>query len=187
MKRVLLVDDDADILDSLSFVLSDTYDISVARNGARALDLLLQSPFDAVVLDLMMPVLDGAALMRELDSRGVRVPIILASASTDLAHQRQVLGAADAVAKPFPVHELEDKLARVLADGGGSAGASGAGGPGGAPPGSAGGDGGTQAHAFSAPLSGFAPGVPGRRGTSRARGSARTRATGGSSTSAHGA
>jgi DNA-binding response OmpR family regulator len=147
VKRVLLVDDDADILDSLALVLSDTYDIAVAGNGARALDLLLQSPFDAVVLDLMMPVLDGAGLMRELDARGMRVPIILASASIDLDQQRQLLGAAASVAKPFPLTELEDKLARVLGAGGGGGGAPGPGGFGGVLPEGGGGTGGTQAHA----------------------------------------
>ena len=121
-RRVLVVDDDPDILESLRLLLEDTYEIRVAENGAAALAILRQHHFDAVVLDLMMPVMSGGVLVHELDRAGIKVPIVLASAVADLAAQAALLGVADAIAKPFDIDQLEAKLARVIDAAGGGPG-----------------------------------------------------------------
>jgi CheY-like chemotaxis protein len=118
-RRVLVVDDDPDILESLQLLLEDTYEIELAENGHAALALLKKKHFDAMVLDLMMPVMSGQALISELAKAGIELPIIIASAVADLPRQAATLSVADAIAKPFDVDALENKLARVIALGGG--------------------------------------------------------------------
>ena len=114
MKRILVVDDDQDIREALGSLLEDTYEVALAKDGKIALDLIERQNFDAVVLDLMMPVMNGAELMRSLKHRGIALPVVLASASTNLGTQATELGAADFISKPFDCQDLETKLARAL-------------------------------------------------------------------------
>src|ERR1044071_3245846 len=113
MKRVLIVDDDPDILDSLTLLLELTYAVTTAGDGAVALELVKKQTFDVVVLDLMMPVVDGTRFLVELRQRGIQVPVILISAHRDLdaqeQHHRQ-LGAFACLRKPFNIQELERRL-----------------------------------------------------------------------------
>ena len=121
MKRVLVVDDDPDILESLILLLETRYSITAAGNGALALELLARHAFDAVVLDLMLPMLDGTRVLAELRQRGNTVPVILISAHRDLEHQllqHQELGAFASLRKPFDIRELERRLEEALNRGG---------------------------------------------------------------------
>lgn len=115
MKRVLVVDDDIDILEALGAILEVRYKVVLARNGDIALKHVLEAPFDAVLLDLMMPVLDGTAFMQELQARHIEVPVIIASAGTNLQAKVRELGAYDCVPKPFDITALEAKLAQAIA------------------------------------------------------------------------
>src|SRR5262245_1875015 len=124
MKRILVVDDDIDIVESLSVALEHTYQVATAFDGAEALRKLDAESFDALVLDLMMPVLDGETLMKELHARRLRVPVRVMSAFVDVDRRAERAGAADWRSKPFRLEELELKLARLLAvegQGGGQA------------------------------------------------------------------
>jgi DNA-binding response OmpR family regulator len=112
-KRILLVDDDPGILDALVVALEPSYELSVAQDGEQGLRELDRSRFDAVVLDLMMPILDGASMMRELLQRGIRVPVLVVSASNDLETRASAIGAADCIRKPFDLEHLEKKLERM--------------------------------------------------------------------------
>lgn len=114
MKRILVVDDERDIAEGLAELLASAYQVSVAFDGAEALRLLRAGSVDAVVLDLMMPVMSGEALMAELQSQGIRVPVIFASAAKDLQERCKQSGAVDFIAKPFKFSALQNKLARVL-------------------------------------------------------------------------
>lgn len=121
MKRVLVVDDDPDILESLTLLLEMRYAVTAARNGALALELLARHEFDAVVLDLMLPALDGTRVLAELRQRGNPVPVILISAHLDLEQQQlphQELGAFASLRKPFDIRELERRLEEALGRGG---------------------------------------------------------------------
>jgi|SRR2546422_4096063 len=115
MKRVLVVDDDPDILESLSALLDGYYELCLARDGAEALEAL-DGGFapDAIILDLMMPILDGAELMRQLEARGVRIPVLLSSAHSDLDRCARDLRADDYIMKPFGFEALQLKLDRLL-------------------------------------------------------------------------
>lgn len=110
-RRVLVVDDDPDILESLSALLEDRYEVLTARNGVEALALVDRA--DAVLLDLMMPVLGGEGVLAELARRGGGPPVLVMSAWSDLKERAR--GAADWLRKPFAPELLDEKLARLLA------------------------------------------------------------------------
>jgi DNA-binding NtrC family response regulator len=113
--RVLIVDDDEAIRESLEMVLERRYQVATARNGKVALEHLEASPVDVVLLDLMMPVLDGAGFMAEARRRGMAAPVILMSAGTDLRTLARELGAHDFMQKPITLELLEQKIASALA------------------------------------------------------------------------
>ena len=105
-RRVLVVDDDPDILDALSEILEvEGYDVQRARNGREALQRLEQEMPDLVLLDLMMPVMDGWEFARSL-SPGARPPIIVLSADRNVSAKAREIGALGWLAKPFELSEL---------------------------------------------------------------------------------
>ena len=114
--RVLVVDDNADMRDYVSGVLRSTYVVTTATDGAAALDLARDNPPDMVLTDVMMPILDGFGLLRELraDPRTMHVPVVMLSARSgeDAAVEGLEAGADDYLIKPFSQREL---LARVRA------------------------------------------------------------------------
>lgn len=104
--RVLVVDDEKQNLTILNAILRDDYAVSVASNGAEALDLLA-SPvvFDLILLDVMMPGLDGYELCRRIkaDARRGDTPVIFVTAMCSSENEQRGLqmGAVDFIAKPF--------------------------------------------------------------------------------------
>ena len=115
MSRVLVVDDEQHIAEGVRFNLqADGHEVVVAETGEQALDLLLgeRSPFDVVVLDVMLPGKDGFSVASELRAAGQYVPILMLTAR---GREEDVLrgfesGADDYLPKPF---ELGILLARV--------------------------------------------------------------------------
>lgn len=121
MRRLLLVDDDLDIRESVTLLLEESYEVTTAEDGAVALELMKEQRFDAVVLDLMMPVLNGTQVLEELRRRGSQVPVIVISAHQELDMSQEKyrqLGAFATLRKPFPISELEKRLEKALDPGG---------------------------------------------------------------------
>ena len=120
MSRFLVVDDDADIRLLLRLALGgEGHDIEEAEHGGAAMARLEADPPDLVLLDLMMPVVDGWEVLRALGDRpdAPGVVAVTALASHDPRHLLEVLeaGAVDVVAKPFDIDwlvELVGGLAR---------------------------------------------------------------------------
>jgi two-component system, OmpR family, response regulator MprA len=113
--RVLVVDDDPDVRDSLLRALRYAgYDVAAAADGAEALASLSRSPADLIVLDVLMPMLDGLEACRRLRVRGDATPILVltARATVDDRVTGLAAGADDYLIKPFALAEL---LARVRA------------------------------------------------------------------------
>jgi two-component system OmpR family response regulator len=115
--HVLVVDDDAHIREVMRFALEKAgYRVSEAPDGSRAFELLKQSAFDLVVLDIVMPEDDGLTLCRKIRAEQSRLPIIFVS-SRDEELDRVLgleLGADDYLTKPFSPRELAARVAAVL-------------------------------------------------------------------------
>ncbi|HEY2733334.1 MAG TPA: response regulator [Polyangiales bacterium] len=115
MSRLLLVDDDADILEALAGALEDQHRISTARNGIEALEILKTHSFDTMILDLTMPLMDGETLLATMRKGGIALPVVLASGSADICELAQRFG-VDHITKPYDIAALERKLACLRAD-----------------------------------------------------------------------
>ncbi len=113
--RVLIVDDDASIRESMEMALEGRYSVALACHGVAALEVLARQPIDLVLVDLMMPVLDGPGFVAEAKRRGLRVPIIIMSAGVDLRRRSQQLGVVDYMNKPISLDVLEQKIDQVVA------------------------------------------------------------------------
>ena len=109
-RRVLIVDDDRDVCLSLQLLLEDRFDVMTASNGVQALAAVAQQPVDVIVLDLMMPLMDGAAFKSELDRRGQAIPVVVMSARADAREQAAGINAAACFVKPVDPRLLEDAL-----------------------------------------------------------------------------
>lgn len=114
MSRILIADDDLGILEAMRSLLSQKHDVITARDGEEALERLAQEPFDLVVLDLLMPLLDGENALIRLRQGGYRGAVIVMSAHADRLGRTRPLGADDFLVKPFEFRELERMIERLL-------------------------------------------------------------------------
>ena len=113
MNKILIVEDDEDLLRGLVINLSrEGYEIVQADRGDLGLELALKTRPHLVLLDVMLPEMDGLEVCRELRKRGINVPIIMLTAKTEEIDRMAGLkvGADDYVCKPFSAREL---LARI--------------------------------------------------------------------------
>jgi DNA-binding response OmpR family regulator len=115
VSRVLVVEDNTDLAFGLRNNLEiEGYEVELAHDGDGGLSLALERPFDLVILDLMMPGLDGFRVLKAFRERGDRTPVLILTArgQEDDKVRGLRLGADDYVTKPFGVLEL---LARIEA------------------------------------------------------------------------
>jgi two-component system, OmpR family, response regulator len=115
--RLLVVDDEPGILELLSVTLRFAgFEVVTATNGADALNLIRETAPDLVVLDVMMPGLDGFAVAEQLRRREDRVPILFLTArdATEDRVQGLTLGGDDYVTKPFSLEEVVARVRAVL-------------------------------------------------------------------------
>ena len=119
MRRIFVVDDEPDMVDLLATILrSDGFEVATETDGRSALARVLAEPPDLILLDLMMPDLDGMELLKllRLDPRGERVPVLVVSARS--GHQDQLgtlqLGANAYICKPFSPRELVFQVRQLL-------------------------------------------------------------------------
>ena len=119
-RKILLVDDEDDIREvaQLSLEMTAGWDVVTSASGAEALRRVAEDRPDAILLDVMMPGMDGPATARELRSRPetAEIPIILLTAKVQAADRRRFddLGVAGILAKPFDPMSLADEVRGVL-------------------------------------------------------------------------
>ena len=117
MTTVLVVDDEPLIAMALQAALEDeNYRVLTAANGKQGLQRLAETRADIVVLDMMMPVMNGPAMLRALaadpDLRGI--PVIIVSSLPEATIRSQTDGAAAILLKPYTAAEMLRTIARVL-------------------------------------------------------------------------
>lgn len=112
-KNILIVDDEKEIVDLVELYLRNAYNVFKSYNGVEALEIMSKNNVDLVIVDIMMPNMDGHTLIRTLREK-TDIPIIIISAKTE-GYDKIIgleLGADDYISKPFDPLEL---LARVKA------------------------------------------------------------------------
>ena len=118
--RVLVAEDDRSVRESLVMALGlDGYDVQAVNDGEQALDAVLTSGDrepDVIVLDVMMPFLDGLSVCRRLRARNVKTPILMLTARHEVADRVSGLdaGADDYLVKPFALDELSARLRALM-------------------------------------------------------------------------
>lgn len=113
--RILIVDDEVQLTRALSQIMGEQhYEVDVVYDGVTALELIRHTAYDVVILDAMLPKLDGFGVCRQLRQEQNHTPILMLTARDDLSSKVSGLdcGADDYMTKPFAVEEL---MARIRA------------------------------------------------------------------------
>ncbi len=115
--RILVVDDEPAVQSALSRALTlERYEVAQAADGLHALELLAADAYEAIVLDISMPRLDGLEVCRRLRSSGDRTPVLMLTARGEIDDRVAGLdaGADDYLVKPFALRELMARLRALL-------------------------------------------------------------------------
>lgn len=113
--KILLVDDERQLTQALSAILKQQkYSVDCAYDGEEGLDLALSGIYDLIILDIMMPKIDGISVLKEIRRNKLDVPVLMLTAKSEISDKITGLnfGADDYLTKPFNTEEL---LARVRA------------------------------------------------------------------------
>ncbi|MGN0633172.1 MAG: response regulator transcription factor [Oscillospiraceae bacterium] len=113
--RLLIAEDEKELSNALAAVLKhNNYSVDTVYDGADAYDFALSGNYDGIILDIMMPKMDGLEVLSKLRSGGINVPVLLLTAKSEVEDRVKGLdaGADDYLTKPFAMSEL---LARIRA------------------------------------------------------------------------
>ena len=124
MTRVLIVEDNEDVAFGLRTALeNEGYSVDIATDGAAGLEEARKATADLILLDLMLPALDGYRMLRALRGAGIDTPVLVLTAKGEEANKVQAfsIGADDYVTKPFGVLELIARVKALLRRAGGRA------------------------------------------------------------------
>lgn len=118
-KKLLIVDDEAGIRDSLRLLLRQNFEVLVAADGQQALEAVEQQRPDLILLDIMMPILDGIETLKALRERQNSIPVVMLTGANTVrsAVEAMKLGAVDYLNKPFDIDELTSLIIHLLENG----------------------------------------------------------------------
>ena len=117
MNRILIVEDDVELRQLFARVLEKNgYQVVAAEDGAEALKILGRGYVDLIISDVMMPVMDGNALVRALRDDGVKTPVLMITAKSTLDDMREgfLSGTDDYMVKPVNVNEMVLRVGALL-------------------------------------------------------------------------
>ena len=115
--KILCVDDNADLRKSLiELFKAEDFEVDSAENGIQALEMLRKRVYDLVLLDVLMPGMDGLKTLQEMKKNDVFPKVIMLTGvdSVKTAHQCVKLGASDYISKPYDPEELLHTVIKVL-------------------------------------------------------------------------
>jgi len=116
--KVLVVDDTEANIDILVEVLGDDYELMVAMDGEEALEMVLEEPPDLILLDIMMPGMDGFEVCEKLKTipSTAQIPFVFLSGKSDKKDMDKgmQLGALDYIIKPFDPTDVQDRVRKHL-------------------------------------------------------------------------
>lgn len=120
-RRILIVDDEPNIVLSLEFLMQQSgFDVAVARDGAEALERMHSFQPDLVLLDVMMPVLNGFEVCQKIRENStwnaVKIVMLSAKGRESEVSKGLALGADAYITKPFSTRELVDRVAAMMAE-----------------------------------------------------------------------
>ena len=115
-KRILVVDDESSVRDSLKLLLKTNFQVEVAEDGEQALSMLETFEPDLVLLDVIMPKLDGLETLKRVKEGHPTLPVVMLTATNTVrtAVQAMKYGATDYLNKPFDVEELTSLIVDTL-------------------------------------------------------------------------
>jgi DNA-binding NtrC family response regulator len=116
MKKLLIVDDDAPLLESLRIVFDGIYDVSISLSAEEAAILLAQQEVDVMLLDVILPGINGVDFLRRVRESHPHLPVVMISGVSSIRPVMMALelGASDYIRKPFDIDELRLVVARAL-------------------------------------------------------------------------
>ena len=116
-KSILIVDDSSIIRNYLQKAIGDKYDTVLVDGGAKAIETIPNSKIDLILLDLMMPGIDGFGVLDYIKSNGINIPVIIISGDTTKETIDKAFGynVVDMIEKPFSDKVIMDKIDRILA------------------------------------------------------------------------
>lgn len=113
---ILVVDDERGVRESFNMVLKDEYDVLLAENGQQAIDIFINNPVDLILLDILLPDIDGVELLEKLKEIDVNTEIVMVTAVNEIqtAVKAIKMGAYEYVIKPFDVDDVLTIIHRAL-------------------------------------------------------------------------
>ena len=115
--RILIAEDDPKLLKSLVHIFElNNYAVDGVDNGIDAFDFAISGEYDGLILDIMMPQMDGITLLKKLRSSGITTPVLFLTAKTEVYQRIEGLdaGADDYLPKPFSTGELLERVRAML-------------------------------------------------------------------------
>jgi len=117
--KILVVDDEEGARDLFNTILTDEgYEVSLANGGEEALGLFKRGPFNLVITDIKMPIMDGLQLLQEIRKMGSKTDVIMVTAYGEVESYLKAmsLGAAEYINKPIRIKELKQIVHKVLTE-----------------------------------------------------------------------